>query len=489
MLTAASFRLSALAWIALVPLLFYLERTERPREGAIWGLVFGVVFFGLDLRWIYDTVVIHGHFAPIGGIFTYAALVGALSLYPALFGLTAVFFRTKGLPVYVTAPFLWAAMEYARANLFTGFPWDLLGYSQAGGGSLIQLCDITGIYGVSFLIVLVNAALSSLSDISERTRRFIPYYMGITALCVGVVFFYGRDRIARYSQPVDSTCKIAALQGNIPQDVKWDEGHREETFATYERLGAQAVKSGARLLVWPETSVPVLFGSKDPDWKRPGEMSERLGVPMLVGAPFGELKWDEPTYYNSAILLDGPLIASRYDKIHLVPFGEYMPLSWLLPLGPGIAARELDYSFGERPVVMRTGDCPPFGVLICYEAIFPDLARAAVRASARSLINITNDGWFGHSAAPGRHLTMSAVRSVENRVWLLRSANTGISAAIDPVGRIRQSIPLEQEGFFIQGIAPSTGETLYCRYGDVFAFACLLVACFLMGGALFSKRR
>jgi apolipoprotein N-acyltransferase len=180
-------------------------------------------------------------------------------------------------------------------------------------------------------------------------------------------------------------------------------------------------------------------------------------------------------------LIDGTTVPYQYDKIHLVPFGEYMPLTWLVPLGPGIAAREGDYSAGEVMTVMNLRGCPRFSVLICYEAIFPELARTALENGAVMLINLTNDGWYGRSAAPYQHLELARVRAVENRVWLLRAANTGISAAFDPAGRVVGTIGLQEEGILTVKVPkPASVGSLYSRFGDVFAWSCIGV-CLLAG--------
>jgi apolipoprotein N-acyltransferase len=201
---------------------------------------------------------------------------------------------------------------------------------------------------------------------------------------------------------------------------------------------------------------------------------------MLVGAPSIKTVGEITRYYNSAFLVDGTMLRYRYDKMHLVPFGEYMPLTWLLPLGPGIAARDADYSPGEDMTIMRVKGLPAFGVLICYETIFPDLARTAVVKGANMLINITNDGWFGDTAAPYQHLAMAGMRSVENRVWLVRSANTGVSAAFDPTGRMVSRIPLEQEGVCTVRVPSSASSgSLYTRFGDLFAWCCIAVSVLL----------
>ena len=237
--------------------------------------------------------------------------------------------------------------------------------------------------------------------------------------------------------------------------------------------------------MWPETAAPVLFGGRGREWQPAGAISRALGLEMLVGAPSVVIRDGQPRYYNSAFILDRDMLRYRYDKIHLVPFGEYMPLSWLLPLGPGIAAREADYSPGDTMTVMTVPGGPRFSVLICYEAIFPELSRLALANGAHMLVNITNDGWFGRTAAPYQHLAMARLRSVENRVWLLRCANTGISAAFDPAGRTVGSIPLEREGVLTVTVpsSPLVGS-VYSKWGDVLAWLCV-GACLFMGTAAF----
>jgi apolipoprotein N-acyltransferase len=333
------------------------------------------------------------------------------------------------------------------------------------------------------LILLVNGTLAEQARSIMHKEKPRILVLGITVLAVVATLLYGHFRILDFPETSASasSCKIGVLQGNIPQEEKWEIRERENTFNTYEKLASKAAHDGARLLIWPETSVPVLFGTRDPDAKRPGDISLAVGVPMLVGVPFCISTNGEDHYYNSAFLLDGHEIKDRYDKIHLVPFGEYMPLSWLLPLGPGIAAREADYSPGDSMTVMSLGGCPRFSVLICYEAIFPDLARVAVSKGAQLLVNITNDGWFGATGAPYQHLAMSGLRSVENRVWLLRSANTGVSAAFDPAGRLIKTIPLMQEGYFVAQVPRSERPgSFYTRFGDVFAWLCVAASGILL---------
>lgn len=474
--------LNVLAWIAFVPLFWAIHKDPRPALAALYGLVFGVAFFSADLSWICNTLTVHGHFGYATALAMFAGMVFTLALFPGTFAFISTLLLNRGIAPAVAAPFLWTALEYFRTVLFTGFPWDLAGYSQAGPSTVVQIADITGVYGISFLLLLVNGTVWELLRATMNRNRFPVRLAATTGLTVIIVLVYGNARIASFASELQdqSGFVVGILQGNIPQEIKWEDASRRHTFATYERLGEQAVQAGAQLLVWPETSAPVLFGGGNPDWQRPGEISQRLGVPMLFGAPSLKMVDGISRYFNSAFLADGAVLRYRYDKIHLVPFGEYMPLTWLLPLGPGIAARDADYTPGESMTVMHTKGLPAFSVLICYETIFPDLARTAVGKGAKFLINITNDGWFGDTAAPYQHLAMAGMRSVENRVWLLRSANTGISAAFDPTGRIVSRIPLEREGFCTVRVPRSApAGSFYTHFGDLFAWSCIAVSALL----------
>ena len=469
-------RFDLVAWVAFIPLLWAISREDRPAWAAVHGGAFGLSFFLVDVNWVYGTLTVYGHFAAITAVLVFAGMVLVLSMFPAGFALIVAILRDRGLSSHIVAPFAWIVVEYVRAMILTGFPWNLVGYSQMDNLILVQIADFTGVYGISFVILLVNAALWELLR-SLFGKEPIPWrVIAVAGALLVCTIGYGHVMLNRFPTTERSSqeYRIGILQGNIAQDVKWASAARPYTFAIYKTLGRIAEKQGARLVVWPETSVPVLFGGADPDWKKAGEISEKIGLPMLIGAPSTEGDADRPRYYNSAFLVEGTHIRSRYDKIHLVPFGEYMPLTWLLPLGPGIAAREADYSPGDTMTVMHVDGCPPFSVLICYEAIFPELAREAVRNGARMLVNITNDGWFARSAAPYQHLAMARMRSIENRVWLLRAANTGISAAVDPTGRVVTHLPLDKDGVIVVGVpSPAEGGSFYSRYGDIFALGCI----------------
>lgn len=486
-----------LAWLAFIPLLIAIEREKALPRAAICGFFFGLTFFLVDLRWIIETMIIHGKFGVLPATVVFISMVCALAIIPGAFSLVSVFLINRKFDILLVIPVTWTALEYLRTYVFTGFPWDCLGYSQAHTIKLLQICELTGVYGLSFLIVMVNISILSCLRIFNDRNWLSLIRLSVGAISLASVIIYGTVRLNHLAKNDIGNNMVtgAILQGNIPQDIKWDLTSRTHTFITYERLSEEAIKQGANLLIWPETSVPVVIGSSDPTWKYATSISEKFKVSMLIGAPFETHISDEVHFFNSAFLVEHGQLKQRYDKIHLVPFGEYMPLSWILPLGPGIAAREEDYTAGSDMTLMEPNGFPSFSVLICYEAIFPDLARSAVQSGAKVLVNITNDGWFGNSAAPYQHLAMAAFRAVENRVWLFRAANTGMSAVYDPAGRLTAFLPLMEQGVLVHNIPahPEAGS-FYTKHGDIFAWMIIgilatMVLTNLRGFPIILKRR
>lgn len=484
------FSLSYTAWFALIPVLWAIHRNPQPLPATVCGAVFLFCFFLIDVRWVFRTVVLHGGFGSVAATGLLLGMVVVLGVYGAVFGYLTGMLARRGFAVGLSAPFVLTALEYARSHLFTGFPWDLVGYSQNAHPILTQIADITGVYGISFMVFLVNGTLWEIVRSLLERRPFPRKGVIVTCATAVIVIVYGTLALNSFEDDVapSETFRIGVLQANIPQEIKWARKARDFTFNTYAQLSSRAAGEGARLIVWPETSIPVILGSDDPAWKTAGAISERVGVPLLAGAPSLRVEDGTPRYFNSAFLFEGRFLRFRYDKIHLVPFGEYMPLSTILPVGPGLASvRDADYTAGRTMEVMEINGSPPFSVLICYEAIFPDLSRTAVNNGASLLVNITNDGWFGGTAAPYQHFQMARLRSVENRTWMIRCANTGISALFSPTGKVVEKIPMDDRGFFMADVPVNAAAgSFYSRYGDVFALGCcvMTVVLFIAGVAM-----
>jgi apolipoprotein N-acyltransferase len=424
------------------------------------------------------------------GVGVMLALVAYLSLYPALFGAVVSGMR-KGAygadrlvtplgPVYAAS--LFTALEYLRGNLFTGFPWSLVGYTQAMNTPLVQISDITGVWGLTALVVFVNAGLYRLSwwALNRDTRPPVVEVLAPLVILT-LAFSYGSMRIKQVDREVAGwrPLRAAVTQGNIDQSLKWDKTFQHKTLEIYRDLTLRAAAEGARLVIWPETAVPYYFGENPANDAFISRAVKESGAHVLTGSPaFG---YDSRTrilnYFNSAYLLgpDGG-ISGRYDKVHLVPFGEYVPLKRFLPFIRKLTEGVGDFKSGPGPVPIEY-EGGSMGVLICYEAIFPELSRGAIRNGAGLLVNITNDAWFGKTSAPYQHFEMSVVRAVENRAFLLRAANTGISAVVDPAGRVLKETMLFETTLLVDDVALKEGGlTFYTRHGDVFAYACIVVS-------------
>ncbi len=483
MLAAAfpSFDIHWLAWIALVPLLRAL-RGLTLRQALLHGFIAGLAFFAATVHWVTNSVHYYGGVPLLPASLITLLLCAYLALYPALFGAAIIQLR-RNYPslLFLTAPAVWTALELARTYVFSGFPWALLGYSQHAVLPLIQLADITGVYGISFLIVLVNAAVEEFL-FSRRN------YAGLVAagLAVAATLAYGYDRLG---VPLTGDgIRISLVQGNIEQDRKWDPRYQSEVIAVYARLTKTALARQPDLVIWPETATPFYFGGGGDHSTLSKDLREfvkRGGTPLLFGSPTYEIGPARSIELrNSAFLLDGEgTPAAVYHKIHLVPFGEYVPLKRLLFFVDKMVAAVGDFRTGREYTVMpvtvpsRRGLEPVnVSTVICYEIIFPDLVRRFVDRGTSVMTTITNDAWFGRTAAPAQHFSMAVFRAVENRVPVARAANTGISGFIDGHGRVLARSDIFTEAVITETLIPGRDKTFYTRRGDLFSYACLVLA-------------
>jgi apolipoprotein N-acyltransferase len=298
------------------------------------------------------------------------------------------------------------------------------------------------------------------------------------------VFAYGRWRLVTLESNSGAPFKIALVQGNIAQDTKWDPAFQQATLNKYLRLTRKVAKEAPDLIVWPETATPFFFQSDVKNSEVLVQQLEELKKPLLFGSPAYSREEDQLRLYNRAYLLNElGRISGYYDKIHLVPFGEYVPLKQILFFVNKLVQAAGDFASGNRAEVL---ELPPvrIGVLICYEGIFPELSRDLVNAGANLLVNITNDAWYGRSSAPHQHLSMAVFRAVENRVPMARCANTGITAFIDARGRIYQATGLFEEATVVGTVKLGHGNTVYRRYGEWFAWGCLCVTFLVLGYGL-----
>jgi apolipoprotein N-acyltransferase len=464
------------AWGALIPF-FWSIRRASPAQAALLGFVAGFSFFTGLLPWIYNVLTQYGHLPGAVSVFFLLLLTAYLALYFSAFAFALRWVEGRmEIPETLLAPPLWVSLEYIRGFLFSGFPWELLGYSQYLTLPMVQVADITGVYGVSFLIVLVNAAGYRLLEACvDRNWRPVRGEVLAAGLLLVLTAAYGYWRLAGMS-PDDkegTPVRIALIQGNIPQDVKWEPKFQEETMRIYTDLTLRTQSTLPHLVIWPETATPFFFQDSFPHQPRILDLAQRMKTHLLFGSPAYDRKGRETFYYNSAFLVtpEGK-VAGRYDKIHLVPFGEYAPLSGILGFTRDIIGAMGDFQSGEevRNLAIPQGK---LGVLICYEAILPDLTRQFVDRGAQFLVNITNDAWFGRTAAPYQHISMAALRAVENRVPMARAANTGVSGFIHPSGRILQASDIFTKGILFDNIYLKNRWSFYTQFGDLFTYLCL----------------
>jgi apolipoprotein N-acyltransferase len=486
-----------LAWIAWVPLLGVV-RERTPRRAFLPGFVAGGVAFLGVLHWIVVVVHVYGQAPLTFALFALLLLAAYLALFPAFWAVGVACARRAGTGAAVwLGAALWTALELLRGHAFTGFPWALAGYSQTPFLPLILVAEWTGVYGVSFLILLVNLgvaeAVHAVRTGSGRRRPLL--HLALIAALVAAATGAGEARrrgIARRMRE-ERPLRVALIQGNIPQGVKWSPDFVLASLQKHLALTADASASDPDLILWPEASVTYYFQEEEALDGLVFQAADAANAPIFFGASAREATGEGTRYYNSAFLvLPGGRVEGRYDKIHLVPFGEYVPFRRWLPflsrVATGIAGG--DFTPGASAEIFAL-DGRSFGALICYEAIFPALSRTLVRRGADFLVNITNDAWFGRSGAPGQHLQMAIFRAVENRIGMGRAANTGYSALIQPTGEVTVRTDLFTTVQRVGTLSPRVAETFYTQRGDVFAWGCagLGVLAFLAGGRNRARRR
>ncbi len=467
------FELALLGWVALVPLLYMFRYQLSVKEAFFYPFLSGVVFFSCLLYWLAGVT--------IPGM---VVLILWLSLFYGVFG-SCVRYIFKSSMNFLAIPLLWVILEYARGCLLTGFPWGLLGYSQYANISLIQITDLTGAYGVSFILAAFNTALAAWAI---RSKKKITYLV-IALLLIITAVTYGKTRFENYY--VRGTFKASVIQGNIPQKHKWDSDFADEIIEEYVNLTEKAVTVDApSMVVWPETSYPYLIENENEAPPEMAEVIKKWKTPLLAGVVLNR----KGEYFNSAILFDAHAeVSGVYNKTHLVPFGEYIPLketfSFLRdhidkPIGNFERGEKYDL-FSIRSVTLKSSeeiktrrtDFYKFGVLICFEDIFPYITRNFVKGGAHFMVNITNDAWFGQTSAARQHLMASVFRAVENRVPIIRAANTGVSCFIDSTGKILKVAEKNGKEIFVRTFITDeidiyAGKSYYTLHGDIFVVLC-----------------
>ncbi len=488
--TPLAFAAPALLWVGIAGL--------RPRPAFGAAFLAGLAAHAAVLHWIYVVTVTYGHAWPPIGAVAVLGLAAWIALVTGLVGGASAWLAARGAAGPFALAALWVAVDHLRSFALTGFPWATLGYALHADRPLVALTPFAGVYVLSFAAALGGAALAAL--LLGRRRAGAAGLAALAAL-------HGLGALAAASAPAEggASLRVAVLQGNIDQGSKWSPAFAERTLQIYEELTRAAAAAGARVVVWPETAVP---GSPDADSAlrdRLEALARRVGAVLVVGAVgldgydgAGRAAARAVRYYDSAYLVDPRQgTTERYDKAHLVPFGEYVPLRDLLgrfvkAVATGVASADVSAGVAPRSAVIpapgEAGDLR-VGVPICYELLFPDLMRRFAADGARVLFAITNDAWYGRTGAPHQFLVMTALRAAESRRWIARAANTGVSALIDERGGVRAQTRIFERDFLVGEVglaSPEQKATFYVRHGDVFAGACWAAS---GGAALLAARR
>jgi apolipoprotein N-acyltransferase len=499
-----------LSWIAVAPLLVAILRARRsatlqlevegqvrllpatPLQGFLLGYLCGILWFAGTCYWIFDTMHRYGGLpVPVAAL---ALLLFCLyvGLYHGLFGMLLALVAGAGGPAglkpaesgaairraLAAAPFLWVAVELARTRI-TAFPWELLGYSQTGNFGLTRIASLVGVYGLSFEIVLVNSVFAA-AFLGPRARRKLL----LVAACGAAVILQAGQLLVPPPVPADRNALL--VQPNVPilEGAVWTREYFQDTLRDLTALSLHppgAMKDSRRpdLIVWPESPSP--FYTNDPLFRGAvSALAKQSGSWVVAGSigikPAMHSGGEASQIFNSAAMVnpEGEWVG-RYDKVHLVPFGEYLPFPQLFAFAGGLTKEVGEFQRGASHAPLDAGS-ERVGIFICYESIFPDEVRQGPLEGAQVLLNISNDGWYGDSGAWAQHLQQTQMRAIENDRWLLAGTNTGMTASIDPYGRIVAATPRKVRTALDAPYALREGTTFYTRHGDWFAYLCAIIS-------------
>ncbi len=407
-----------------------------------------------------------------------------LALYTGLFSFMISFLESRSyVPFFIISPTFWTFLEYLRTYLLSGFPWGLLAYSQHSFIPMIQICSLLGPYYISFLIVSVNTSIFTLLK-KERRSKMVYLFSFFTAFLFFTTLFYGLLSLNRDSDK-GKKISVAIIQASIPQDVKWTEEYKIKTILKYFEKTNQ-IKGKVDLILWPETALPFVLEENPEILKGISRLAKERKISILAGA----LSRDEnKRLYNAAFLFDQDgEIKGIYRKVHLVPFGEYTPLVKYFPFLSRISVSGEDFTPGRTHKPLDLQDFGKLGILICYEGIFPGISRETVNNGANVLINLTNDAWYDKSSAPFQHFAFYIFRAVETGMYVLRCANTGISAIVDPRGRIVEKSSLFTEETLYGEVFLKNEQTFYVKHGDWFILVLVFIIVALFSWNLLSHK-
>lgn len=478
-----------MAWFALAPLIIPLFDIHygwpefRRGRAFLLGFVAGAGYFGGTVYWTGNVVSQFGGLAWPVGIVVAALLVAYLSLFPALFTLCLGWLAAKyGRRAILLAPAIWVTTELGRTYFWSGFPWLLLGYSQTTVLPIAQFASVVGVFGLSALVALVSTAIAYV--VVSRCAESIITAAVSGALIIGISVWGSQRLEARPLSDGGRAVRVAVIQGNIPQEQKWDAAHASGILNTYLSLTRDAAAKGAKLVIWPESSTPFPFLDDLAGGDRIRALVRETRIELLLGSDMVDHR--TKSYYNAAFLVrDNGDVAAIYQKMHLVPFGEFVPLQELLFFVGPLVQQVGGFTPGGEMVLLPTRD-GPISTAICYEIVFPRLVGESITRGSELLTTITNDAWYGRSSAPYQHFLQASMRAIEQGRFLARAANTGISGFVDPYGRVVEQSAIFERGVLVADLQMLQARTIYGRIGDLVAYVCaaLTLAALVFSGGI-----
>jgi apolipoprotein N-acyltransferase len=475
----------AIGWIALAPLLLALAAGSLRRAFTL-GLVTGIVYFIGTLYWITGVMAMYGDMAFAVAVGINALLVLYQAAFVAIFALIVRrIVMAYGAAGLMAAPLAWVTIELGRTHVMTGFPWVLLGYSQASVLPIAQLASLFGVYGVSMLVASVSAALATHAASHRlhlsRGRQLAPLVVVFAIVIVVAVWGGRRAAMAEWTH-AGEPIRVGLIQGNVDQNEKIDPARASAIFHDYLSMTRQAIGQGAGLVIWPESSTPFRFEDDVAAAQQIRALAQQARVPILFGSDqFVRGASGAPTTFYNAAFLVGPdgTTGGVYRKMHLVPFGEYVPVKNLLFFAAPLVQAVSDFSAGEEASLLPVNG-HLISTAICYEVVYPDLVRRFVSGGSELLTTITNDAWFGPTSAPYQHFEQASMRAIEEGRYLVRSANTGISGIVDPYGRVIARSAIFERASVVGEARFLKTSTVYARTGDLLAYASVLATAALL---------
>jgi apolipoprotein N-acyltransferase len=485
-LFALAFPDAGIAWlifIAFVPLFVALACARGWREALLLGWVSQFTAWLMMVPWVVRVMSHYGGLPYVTGVLIFVAMCMILGLYGSLFAFAVWRIRPgAGFGRWLLLPLAWAAVEYARTYLLTGFPWNLIAASIADYTPLLQFDRVAGPYALGALMLLPSVLIGWLIVARPRgIRAAIPvasviivcFLWWVTGLVAAKLFVRPSGR---------PPARAALLQPNISQEMRWNNENLIEIFQRMMAMTNEAVAGGAQTVIWPESTVPLSYSTTDFFRDAIESVSAARGVDVILGSVAEDLRQPDKLW-NAAFLVSGGKTIGHYDKIRLVPFGEYVPLRKLLFFAHKLVREVGQFEFGTKDTPLV--GLHRYGPAICYEIVYPQIPRQQVRHGADVIVTITNDAWYDGTSAPRQHLNQARLRAVEDDRYLLRAATTGISAFVDPSGRVVAEIPMNKQGIIYASFEPRHSETPYVRFGDWFAW----VACVVTVMAVSRRKR